>query len=1078
MATGSGPIQYDELFQQDVNSKLTELDGIVKQLNTDFQGLGSTIDSMSGTINVNIKSNNAALKDMGDGLKTVDVATRGAASTMTDYAKEVENGTKKSADLKAQQDLLNKTFDIATASVDDIKARIKLLTAEYTSLGSATDTNKAKAAALSSQVIGLKNQQDLLTSALVKSKNGLVQAEGSYNQMSLTLTKLRADLKEIPNAIDAQTGAWNKNNPAVKEHLTQINQLDTALKKVDGSMGVHTRDVGDYSEKIREAVQDLIPFGSELGRAGQAVNDLSPVLMGAVEGMGGLALAAIGVGTAIAAVIAVPIVAYFKGTQEGENDLLLVTNKLEIAWNHTKEAVENFGNALVHSGDAFNKWLIGGDAKLQKQADDWQKRAADLKAAGKEINFDTGEIENISNVDKLAEKITDLQIKIAKNQGDLALATGKANREFQDQRDILNDTLLTGIDGENKRKEAGNAAIEASKKLEGLRVDELNDQLKLLQLQLSENHNDAEKIENQNKIKTIQGEIEQTAADGTKERFRVTRTLRALDLADIKAAEKAKKDAADAEAKRQKDAEAARLKAIADANTLLQIQTKTNISALESKEITDLSNAGSEDQKKAIIIKFEQDKLKIIEDGITARENLYKKDSIEYKSLEAEKAAATTASQKAIEKETEDSLKRQQALQQKYAKLNDEISKGQIKGSTADAEFAVNSATYKGSAMEQETQKQDALYKIKRDALIQDLLLVGAKNAAIKDSYERDLSIANDTITAVNNLNVLQHANDLRLIADKKKKLDEIFSYLKENSQIIGQYYGKEMGTLFDSLTTNLENMVKHTGNTIQDWANTIKAAAGTVDEQFKQSSEARISQLETEKQTQMNIAGSNATARLAIEKQFNDKIRAEKRKQATIDKLTAIFDIAINTAVGASKAVGELGPFGLPLVPIIIAFGAIQAALVAARPLPAFRTGTQNAPEGFAHVGEDGPELIENRRGLRIAHKQQVTWLDRGDKVFTAEQTRKILDINQIDSNTELHGRLATNMHRQSSEQRINEMAIAFRQDPDAIGEAVGRKIKDLPIYQTYFDERGVSRFIREGGTRTQYLNDRTSLR
>lgn len=1051
MATGSGPIQYDELFQQDVNSKLTELDGIVKQLNTDFQGLGSTIDSMSGTINVNIKSNNAALKDMGDGLKTVDVATRGAASTMTDYAKEVENGTKKSADLKAQQDLLNKTFDIATASVDEIKARIKLLTAEYNSLGSATDANKAKLITLSSQVVGLKNQQDLLTSALQKSKNGLVQAEGSYNQMSITLNKLRADLKDLPNAIDKQTGAWNKNNPAVKEHLEKINQLDSALKKVDGSMGVHTRDVGDYSEKIREAVQDLIPFGSEIGRAGQAMHDLSPVLAGAIEGMSALAVGAAGVGAAIAAVIAVPIYAWFTGTQEGENDLLSVTNKLAIAWNRTKEAVEDFGGSLVKSQVGFA--IFGG--LFSKK------------------------------VTELADQITTLQIKIAKNEGDLALNVAKANDEFQKQRDIASDITLTADkhgkeleDGYKKRKEAANAAIEASNHIKDLRVDELKDQRTLLELKLSENKNDANKIENINKVKALNAAIYQADADALKEQTRIKRSLRTMEVEQEKAAEKAKKDAADAEKKRQKDAEVAAAKAIKDADTLLQIETKTNVSKLESQEIADLSNAGSESEKKDIIIKFEQDKLKIIEDGIAAREKLYKKDSIEYKSLEAEKAKAEADTQKAIEKETEDSLKRKLALEEKYGKLRKELLKTQETGTTAAAEFAVNSAVYKGSEVEQENQKQDALYKIKSDALKNELSLVDIKNASIKDSTERELTSANDKEKILNNLEELRYKNSERLQALHKKKLDEIFSYLKENSQIIGQYYGKEMGTLFDSLTTNLENMVKHTGNTIQDWANTIKAAAGTVDEQFKQSSEARISQLETEKQTQMNIVGSNATARLAIEKQFNDKIRAEKRKEATINKLTAIFDIAINTAVGASKAVGELGPFGLPLVPIIIAFGAIQAALVAARPLPAFRTGTQNAPEGFAKVGEDGPELIESRRGLRIAHKQQVTWLESGDKVFTAEQTRKILDTNSIDNNTELHGRLATNLHRQSSEQRINEMSIAFRQDPEAIGDAVGRKIKDLPIHQTYFDERGVSRFIREGGTRTQYLNDRTSLR
>ncbi len=505
----------------------------------------------------------------------------------------------------------------------------------------------------------------------------------------------------------------------------------------------------------------------------------------------------------------------------------------------------------------------------------------------------------------------------------------------------------------------------------------------------------------------------------------------------------------------------------------MQIQTKTNVSKLESKEIVDLGNARTETEKTNIIIKFEQDKLAIIEDGINQREKLYKKDSIDFKNLEAEKSVATAASQKAIEKETEDSLKRQQALQLKYAKLRDEILTEQIKATQSAAEFDVNSTTFKGSATDQETQKQDALYKIKHDALIGELNLVSVKNAAIKDSYEQDLAIAKDTITAVNNLNNLSYANDLRLLEDKKKKLDEMFGYLKENNQVISKLFGSEFGGLFDNLTTDLEKFVKKTGVTLEDWANTTKAAAGAVDEAFKQSSDLRISQLELEKQAQIDIAGTNATARLAIEKEFNDKIRAEKRKQAKIDKDVAVFTILINTAVAASAA-GWITPAAI----LIEIFGALQAAVVAARPIPGFRTGTQNAPEGFARVAEDGAEIIENNRGLRIAHKQQVTWLDSGDKVFTAEQTRKILDTNQIDSNTELHGRLATNLHRQSSEQRIKEMSIAFRQDPEAIGDAVGRRIKDLPIHQTYFDERGVSRFIRDGGTRTKYLNDRTSLK
>lgn len=1280
MAKGSGPIQYNELFNNDVDAKLAELSGIVNKLDADFQGLATTISGMTGKIAVNIKTTNTTLEKMAVDMNAVDVATRGAGDKLQVFSTELETATTKSRSLKEQQEGLKKVFDISTASVDQIKAQIKLLTTEYASLGRVTDADKAKLASLSGQVVVLKNQQETLTSALNKTKTAIVAADGSYTQMSQRLAQLKKDLLALPNAFDPATGALNKSNTAATVLQREISQLDTAIKKADASMGVHGRNVGNYSGALGSATSQLSQFaagylsiyagiaavqkivstnaeisdsmadvrrtasltdkevnnlvetlkkidtrtslkglldiaviGGQLGIAKdqlagftKAIDQLSVTLSGEIQGGAEAVASALG-----------KINGVFKVQQKEGTDVETSFNKtgsailaLGQAGLATGEFLQDFGlrvagvantakislptvlaygavleetgSSAEVAGTALSR-LIGNlavkrdkffaiakisDATLtlksftdliNKDANAaLQKFFAGLNAGGKDLTSFSDLINEIGIKGGPAKNAI---IALAQNQGLLNERIGESVEAYDkgtlsaEQFAIKNDTLAGSI------SKLGNAFtnITTSGRIasffKGI-VDGLTDATKYFASlvnskswrefwdrlatvsQKGERTNDLKyKMEdasqayyNSNQLidftksvsdpksnkyvqdsvkkqleensaslkqmRELYNEMEQASKssamsqDDTVIFNKIGRYIGAikeqntelLKYVDIKNEVKKIDDAPGTYQKPLTKAEiaaqeAARKKAIKDADDLLKAQTKLNISALESKEIADLSTA-SEDEKTQIIIQFEKDKLKVIEDGIAAREKLYKKGTVQFANLEAEKAKAVADSEKAILKETEDALKRKQALQQKYAKLNDEISKGQIKGSTTTAEFDVNSAVYKGSEVEQETQKQDALYKIKHDALIQDLLLVESKNAAIKDSYERDLSIANDTITAVNNLNELAHQNELRLIADKKKKLDEIFSYLKQNSQIIGQYYGQEMGTLFDSVATNLENMVKGTGNTIEAWADTIKAGAGAVDEAFKASSDARIAQLQTEQQTQMDLAGNNATAKLAIEKEFNDKIAAEKRKQAKIDKATAIFDIVINTAVAASKAAAQGGLFGLPLAAILIAFGAVQAALVAARPIPAFRTGTQNAPEGFARVAEDGPELIESRRGLRIAYKDQVTHLERGDKVFTAEQTRKILDTSSIDNNTELHGRLTTNLHRQSSEQRIKEMSIAFRQDPEAIGDAVGRKIKDLPIHQTYFDERGVSRFIREGGTRTKYLNDRTSLR
>lgn len=63
---------------------------------------------------------------------------------------------------------------------------------------------------------------------------------------------------------------------------------------------------------------------------------------------------------------------------------------------------------------------------------------------------------------------------------------------------------------------------------------------------------------------------------------------------------------------------------------------------------------------------------------------------------------------------------------------------------------------------------------------------------------------------------------------------------------------------------------------------------------------------------------------------------------------------------------------------------------------VPKFAGGTRGAPGGPAVVNDgNGPELIESRAGaLRMVNSKgaALTWLNRGDRVYTAEQTRSIL--------------------------------------------------------------------------------------
>lgn len=111
---------------------------------------------------------------------------------------------------------------------------------------------------------------------------------------------------------------------------------------------------------------------------------------------------------------------------------------------------------------------------------------------------------------------------------------------------------------------------------------------------------------------------------------------------------------------------------------------------------------------------------------------------------------------------------------------------------------------------------------------------------------------------------------------------------------------------------------------------------------------------------------------RVAAEDEADKKIRAIKRRQAIINKIAAIAEIAISTAKNVAA-----GP--VVLIPYWIALGAAQAAIVAAQPIP-YKKGTKSAEGGLSLVDEEGTEAI---------YRGRLTTLEKGDKVLTASKTK-----------------------------------------------------------------------------------------
>lgn len=147
------------------------------------------------------------------------------------------------------------------------------------------------------------------------------------------------------------------------------------------------------------------------------------------------------------------------------------------------------------------------------------------------------------------------------------------------------------------------------------------------------------------------------------------------------------------------------------------------------------------------------------------------------------------------------------------------------------------------------------------------------------------------------------------------------------------------------------------------------------------------------EKKQQLKMQAEAKAA--AQTKQIQEEEKKAKRSAAEADKVAALAQIAINTAIGLTNAYAIPYGAGIPLIPYIIAAGATQAAIVAATPIPEYYTGTDSSVEGFAHVGERGTEMYVTPDGkLGFTPDQDtIAYLQRGTKIINHKETMSIVD-------------------------------------------------------------------------------------
>jgi hypothetical protein len=147
----------------------------------------------------------------------------------------------------------------------------------------------------------------------------------------------------------------------------------------------------------------------------------------------------------------------------------------------------------------------------------------------------------------------------------------------------------------------------------------------------------------------------------------------------------------------------------------------------------------------------------------------------------------------------------------------------------------------------------------------------------------------------------------------------------------------------------------------------------------------------------------------LSERNRLEDEARTYKEQQEQREKLIAIQkaraeqkaasqQALINGALAATMTLAQMG-FIAGAIPaaLALAFGVAQSIAISAKnPTPQYFVGRERGPAEYALTQERGREVITDKDGniksLGSDKGSQMTWLDKDDKVFTAEKSKSLL--------------------------------------------------------------------------------------
>lgn len=1120
---------YSEIFGFDKLEKLIrQLDGLFVQLQQNGTVWLERIEAKEKDVLEITRKLNIALKNVSlDDSKVVP--------KLQGIDQEVDKAGKKLAELQAIAKGLTTTIDANEVSIASLKAVVKLLTAEYEKLNPQSKTFAQDQKDLAAKVNHAKTAITGQSSAL-KGLNGvLASTDKSYQALTQQTNALWKQLKNLDNAFDLNTGALNKNNKAAVDAYTQIQKNRQVLKDIDAQLGQHTRNVGNYGSGWQSAKGDLLAFvgvTTLVDTALRAITASFEVInsfdryrsvikfasQNTAEFSGNLSYLeklADKTGTNIE-VLYQKFGSFSVGAREAGFTLeqtRKIFGSLVMAGGALKMSDEAVERSIKAISDAVSKGTLQME-ELKGQLGDHLPGALNLFAKGLGVSTEKltemlkkGVVISKETLPLFAEQLEKTFGKEAQNN--VNTISGSWNRatnqlklfidEFAQQSKItsffssINNGVANVLKGMRDAIKSNDWMIYmgafAVNPINGLRmlnergknptptVSNRNDLTGFGNLSAAERKQNILRIDyanQENKLRLEKMKI------GSKEFYQLKDQIEKEDklLANmIQTHEKlilAKKNTAKATSD-----EADKTKALRKEMAELRVELRNG-----GNGYTDTAE-GAKKLERFNTIKAQLKKIDI-EAGIANPAKIKEELSEVEKMVKAVGKLSESLMDDALGdvknsrlvKLPEESVKKWYEMYDILNRLSQQMG------------VEIPSSIEKTKASMDRLLGKDVLTKLGEISPLSPTGSVTELKSAIKTPDTSKLPGVNDVL----NITLRQETERLnlqsqfsgrlrRLKEEEKKELLRILAEIQQAEREGDKEKERRLKEQYDLVITSARNEEKEKQRIREEYAQAAVSFAQATNELYNNIQDGKVEQLEKQRDYELKMVGDNEAQKTAITEKYARQITEIRRKQAVAEKAMAVFQIGVNTAMAIMKIWAEFPKADFGVSTLVFSAlagitGALQAAAVMAKPLPAFKDGTMNAPQGAALVGEAGPELRESRGKYWLYDKPTVTNLNQGDKIYTASQTSAMLAQAAIrQEELERLGQVKM-LNQQASEKLQRTTIINAGISKETITKGVAEGIKEIVIHQTSFDEDGVRRWIVTKNAKVEQQKKRMRLK